>query len=463
MEQIVWRDDYLIGIDYLDKEHKQLFSTMDKLLKISQDPDKSEWACQQGAKFLKNHTLEHFEHEENYMKSINYSEYDLHKRLHDDFRYETLPALEEEMLETNYSIESIRHFLGVCIGWVVSHTQTEDMAIAGKSKSKWADIPHEQENSALEQVIIQLTYDMFRMNTKMISEQYSGEQFGKMICNRFIYQGTQENKWEITLIFEEELLLKVIGQLLNTRYKKIDDMIININRYISRQFLERISELIPSIDLIKLKKEGLLTYEQLVKSFKETHPPCSLLFDTGMGYFAFCMTNSDSVRGKITSAINDKNAISVIQEYLNKTEESASEDDTNTSDTNTDKAETKKKILVVDDSDFMRSRIIELLGSKYEMREAPSSISAIKTLTVDRPDLILLDYEMPVCDGRQALEMIRSDRETADIPVIFLTGKGDRESVEKVMELKPERYLLKTMSDEKIKKSIESFFEKKKK
>lgn len=461
MEEIVWRDDYLIGIDYLDKEHKQLFSTMDKLLKISQDPGKSEWACQQGAKFLKNHTLEHFEHEENYMKSINYSEYDLHKRLHDDFRYETLPALEEEMLETNYSIESIRHFLGVCIGWVVSHTQTEDMAIAGKSKSKWADIPHEQENDALEQVIIQLTYDMFRMNTKMISEQYSGEQFGKLICNRFIYQGTQENKWEITLIFEEDLLLKVIGQLLNTRYQKIDDMIININRYISRQFLERISELIPSIDLIKLKKEGLLTYEQLVKSFEEAHPPCSLLFDTGMGYFAFCMTNSDSVRGKITSAINDKNAISVIQEYLNKTEELASEDDTNISDTNTDKSETKKKILVVDDSDFMRARIIELLGNKYEMTEAHSSISAIKTLTVDRPDLILLDYEMPICDGRQALEMIRSDQETADIPVIFLTGKGDRKSVEKVMELKPERYLLKTMSDEKIKKSIDSFFEKK--
>lgn len=97
-----------------------------------------------GRQISENHTLEHFEHEEEYMRSINYSEYDIHKRLHDDFRNVTLPALEREMEESRYSVESIRHFLGVCIGWVVAHTQTEDQAIVGKRKSKWTDIPHER-------------------------------------------------------------------------------------------------------------------------------------------------------------------------------------------------------------------------------------------------------------------------------------------------------------------------------
>lgn len=69
---------------------------------------------------------------------------------------------------------------------------------------------------------------------------------------------------------------------------------------------------------------------------------------------------------------------------------------------------------------------------------------------------------MPVCDGRQALEMIRSDKDIADIPVIFLTGKGDRESVKNVMSLKPEGYLLKSMPDEDIKKNIDGFFAKSK-
>ncbi|MDE6213304.1 MAG: response regulator, partial [Lachnospiraceae bacterium] len=74
------------------------------------------------------------------------------------------------------------------------------------------------------------------------------------------------------------------------------------------------------------------------------------------------------------------------------------------------------------------------------------------------PDLILLDYEMPVCDGRQTLEMIRSDEEIADIPVIFLTNKGDAESVKKVMALKPNGYLLKTMPEQEIKNIISNFF-----
>ena len=118
----------------------------------------------------------------------------------------------------------------------------------------------------------------------------------------------------------------------------------------------------------------------------------------------------------------------------------------------------KKKILVVDDSDFMRMKMVQLLEKDYDLIEASSSISAIKKIAVNRPNLVLLDYEMPVCDGRQALEMIRSDKDIADIPVIFLTGRGDKESVKKVMSLKPEGYLLKTMPEENIKKIIDDFF-----
>lgn len=451
MENIVWKDDYKMGVDFLDKEHKLLFSTMDKLLRISENEEKSVWACREGIKYLKNHTVEHFEHEEEYMRSIDYKDYEIHKRLHDNFRYKTLPALEEEMVETEYSIESIRHFLGVCIGWVVAHTQTEDQAISGKTISKWADIPHEQEKDALEQNIVQLVDEMFHLNAKLISEQYTGEDFGSVVCSRYIYRGKQKEKWEVTLVFEEQLLLQIISGILKTQYQKVDDMVINVTRYISRQFLEQIRESFPSIDLCEIEKECLLTHEQLLDMFERSHPPCSLLFDTGEGYFAFCAASTDSMRGKIGASVDPNHAMDAIKEYLSK------DGDT---DAETSDAASKKKILVVDDSDFMRSRIIKLLEQDYEMTEASSSLSAIKSLTINRPDLILLDYEMPVCDGRQTLEMIRSEKDTADIPVIFLTGRGDRESVQKVMELKPERYLLKTMTDQDVKKNIDTFFAK---
>lgn len=443
MGHIEWHDKYKIGVDFIDKEHMTLFLAMDKLLKISENEEKSEWVCREGVKYLKNHTMEHFEHEEEYMRSINYSEYEIHKRLHDNFRNKTLPALENEMESTNYSEESIRHFLGVCIGWVIAHTQTEDQAISGKTVSKWTDIPHEEEKDALEQAIVQLFHEIFNKSANLISEQYAGEDFGKVVCNRFIYRGKENEKWEITIILEEQLLLNIVGGILNTQYTRVDDMVINVIRYILRQFLEQIRERLPSIGLYEVEKECLLTYEQLLDSFERSNPPCSLLFDTGNGYFAFCASTTDSIRGKIIASINHDNAMNAIKKYLKK-----------------DNAAPKKKILVVDDSEFMRGRIISLLGENYEVTEADSSISAIKSLTINRPDLVLLDYEMPVCDGRQALEMIRSDKEIADIPVMFLTGKGDIESVRKVMALKPEGYLLKTLSDEDVRKNIDDFFAK---
>ena len=115
----------------------------------------------------------------------------------------------------------------------------------------------------------------------------------------------------------------------------------------------------------------------------------------------------------------------------------------------------------MDDSEFMLKAMSDLLSNDYEVLTAKSGTSAIRGITLDRPDLILLDYEMPVCDGSQVLEMIRSEKEFADIPVIFLTSKVDKESVSKVIALKPEGYLSKSMPPETVKKEVDHFFEKK--
>lgn len=444
VNNIVWNKRYEMGVDFIDKEHKQLFATMSKLLKISENEDKSEYACKEGVKYLKHHTIEHFGHEEEYMRSINYSDFDVHKRLHDNFQNNTLPALEKELEETNYSQDSIRHFLGVCIGWMVAHTQTEDQAITGKQVTRWVDIPHEEEMDALKQTIIQLSLEVLQLKAKVVSEQYEGEDFGKAFFCRFVYRGKAKEKWEILLGYEERLLLKIVSDMLDTEYLKVDDMVINITRYMSRQLLDKLQECFPSVSLCELESESLMTYEQVVNSFERIHPSCSLLFDMGSGYFTFCVTTSDTLRGKIISPLNAENAMSEIKKYLSGEKR-------------------KKKILVVDDSDFMRQNILNLLGQDYDMIESNSSIAAIKSITVNRPDLILMDYEMPVCDGRQTLEMIRSDKDIADIPVIFLTGRGDMDSVKKVMSLKPEGYLLKTLPEKEIKKTIDDFFEKRKK
>lgn len=123
---------------------------------------------------------------------------------------------------------------------------------------------------------------------------------------------------------------------------------------------------------------------------------------------------------------------------------------------------TKKKVLVVDDSGAMLRNVKGWLEERYQVILANSGTMAIKYLSTNRPDLVLLDYEMPVLSGKQVLEMIRSESEFSDIPVMFLTSKNDKESIQQVLSLKPEGYILKTTSPEQIVQMIDEFFQKQK-
>lgn len=142
--------------------------------------------------------------------------------------------------------------------------------------------------------------------------------------------------------------------------------------------------------------------------------------------------------------INVKTVVEEVEACLNRTGE----------------REAKKQILVVDDSGAALRNIKSWLEDKYHVSLANSAAMAIKYLALNKPDLILLDYEMPICDGKQVLEMIRYEKDFAGIPVMFLTGKNDKESVMQVTALKPEGYLLKTMDPAVIVQKIDYFFAK---
>lgn len=439
MNIIEWDKKFELGVESLDKEHKQLFSIIKKLLNMIESQDKSEFACQEGIKYLNNHTMEHFAHEEEYMRTIGYEDYEIHKRIHDNFRNNTLPALKEELNELHYSDSAVRHFIGVVIGWLVSHTITADLAIVGKNVKRWTNVPHDKQMEALEQSVIQSLVDMFQLNPKTVSVHYDGEDFGKMVCISLTYRGQQEGEWEVILSYEEKLLLNIVGNLLHTEYQKCDDMVINITRHISRQLIEKIRDCFPMLDLFEFERESLMTYEQLSKRYEQEPPSCSMLFATGKGYFSFGVTASDNIQNEMIYTKKEEDVTSDIWRYLNS-------------------GKRKKRILVVDDSDFMRFSIAKLLENDYEVTDAASAMSAIVKLVTDKPDLVILDYEMPICDGRQMLEMLRSEKDTMDISVIFLTGRNDEESIRKVMALNPNGYLLKTKPKEYIKKSIDGFF-----
>ena len=118
----------------------------------------------------------------------------------------------------------------------------------------------------------------------------------------------------------------------------------------------------------------------------------------------------------------------------------------------------KKTILIVDDDITYMRTVYEWLKDSYHIGMASNGVQAISYLARNKADLILLDYEMPVANGPQVLSMLKDDSETGQIPVMFLTGHGDIDSVISVMGLSPVDYLLKTIDRETLHKRIDDFF-----
>ncbi len=133
---------------------------------------------------------------------------------------------------------------------------------------------------------------------------------------------------------------------------------------------------------------------------------------------------------------------STVVEYFRKVEE----------------GEFKKSILVVDDDPQFLALVREWLKGTYKVAMANSGMQAIKWLGKNKVDLILLDHEMPVTSGPQVLEMLRSEEETKNIPVMFLTGKSDKESVMAVVALRPEGYFLKNITKDELLEKLQEYF-----
>ena len=450
--QFVWQDAYNLGVDVIDREHQRLFKIINKLFTFQEEEKDSQWACQEGIKYFKGHAIKHFADEEAYMASTGYEGLEQHRRIHQNFRENTLPALEQEMERTGYTQDTVDHFLGVCAGWLIGHTLTEDQCITGRQARKWENLLPGEELAAIKKVIVQLVFDMFHLESQVISETYSGEKFGRGIYYRLAYGAAQDGRrQDIILVFEEKLLINTVGKVLGIQTNKLDSMLVHAARYTARQFVGRVLEHFPDQGAFELKEETLLSYEQFRTIFERETLQVSLLFNTGgAGYFAYCAIAPHLLESGVGTPIEHENAMTEVEEYLSKRQAQEAQEE----------ADHRPKILVVDDSGTIRMGMKRLLEEDYAITLAESGVAAIRTITLNRPDLVLLDYEMPVCDGRQTLEMLRSEQAFSDLPVIFLTGRSDPDSVRNVMALKPAGYLLKDLKQSDIKQKIDGFFAK---
>ena len=108
----------------------------------------------------------------------------------------------------------------------------------------------------------------------------------------------------------------------------------------------------------------------------------------------------------------------------------------------------RRHILIVDDDPDILKTLRYYLQDTYKVTVISSGKVAIDFLLKYKPDLILLDYLMPMYNGAAVLKIIKSREATKNIPVFFLTGQTDRATVMECLALNPAGYIVKPVAKE---------------
>ena len=116
-----------------------------------------------------------------------------------------------------------------------------------------------------------------------------------------------------------------------------------------------------------------------------------------------------------------------------------------------------KKILVVEDVDFNRDLVVQLLEDKYQVSEAVNGKEGVSIAEKEKPDLILMDLSLPVMDGWEATRIMKANTELRSIPVIALTAHAMKGDEEKALEAGCDDYLVKPLDEDELMLKIERY------
>jgi CheY-like chemotaxis protein len=117
----------------------------------------------------------------------------------------------------------------------------------------------------------------------------------------------------------------------------------------------------------------------------------------------------------------------------------------------------RKTILVVDDTEWNRDLIVQLLEDDYAVVEAVNGEEGVKKAETEKPDLILMDLGMPVMDGWEATRRIKANSELKHIPVIAVTSHAMVGDEIQAREAGCDDYLPKPIDENELLRKIKSF------
>lgn len=292
MAEIKWNDRFNLGVEEIDQAHQKLFSIVNKLIAFTENPDKQQHACREGIKYFKNYAVKHFAEEEAYMKSIAYAGLSMHKKLHDALRDQTLPALEDELESQEYSLESVQHFIGICIGWLTGHIMVEDRAITGRNANKWVHKASDDKFNSILKATTQGLMTMCRSQVQLVSQHYGGESFtsGNPLIYRLSYCSKDNKQQRFYLLYEESVAIQSLNDILDMQIKRVDKTVADAMKMLSIQFVDYLRKYFPNGVQYQLEKSDMLSFDQFSKIYYKQCPACSFLFNIeGKGYIVMCI------------------------------------------------------------------------------------------------------------------------------------------------------------------------------
>jgi CheY-like chemotaxis protein len=120
-----------------------------------------------------------------------------------------------------------------------------------------------------------------------------------------------------------------------------------------------------------------------------------------------------------------------------------------------------RKILVIEDNDRNRKLVKILLeANNYDVIEARTGEEALACLQDSKPDLILLDIQLPNMDGLALTRMLKSDQKTRDIPIVAVTAYAMKGDKERVLEAGCDAYISKPIDTRELPVIVADFIKK---
>ncbi len=217
----MWKDTYLVGVELIDNQHKELFRRVEKLLAVIGKSDANyKEECEAAVAFLKNYTVEHFGAEEAYQESINYDGLEEHKKIHKLF-IDAIDFHEKQMVESDFAAPYVQAFAGMLTAWLINHIGDEDQQIPKGNRKE-----HEVSGTDFSDILLNSTKEAFSRvagtsgDFKM--ESATDEISGDLIIRMDINDGVHE---AVEFVFPKEIALKLTGSMKGGEQSELDDYV----------------------------------------------------------------------------------------------------------------------------------------------------------------------------------------------------------------------------------------------